>query len=168
MIARKKKICVECGTLQYIFSGGKCQRCSTKGSTLKSKGTIKSKAKPKTEVKMKLDEYFVEKLIQLNKTRRSEESGHTIAYPTRGNICHILDKARHPSVGNHSDNYVFLTWDEHGKFDQYIFNHEFDKLKKEFPNIWPIMLKRLETILPNCTEKTKLFTAFSELVNKQK
>lgn len=166
MIARKKKICVECETLQYIFSKGKCQKCSSKGKTLNSGGIIKSKPKQKSPMKTKLDEYFVEKLIQLNKTRKSEESGNVIPYPTRGNICHILDKARHPSVGNHLDNYVFLTWQEHAKFDQYIFNHEFDKLKKEFPNIWPVILKRLETILPACTEKTKLYTAFYSLLNK--
>ena len=157
------KICKGCGLEKRIWSKGLCQMCASKTyKPLKSKGTIKVKFKPKKN-KDRLDTFFEIKIDQLRRFGKSEESGKLIPLPTRGNICHILDKSRHSSVGDHPDNYVFLTWDEHARFDQLLFAHEFAKIEKEFPNSWGIILKRLESVIPSCVEKTKLLEALETL-----
>lgn len=156
----KKKICEGCNTLQVIFSKGKCQRCASKQYKRPTQ-----KVKTKTN-KKELDTYFEKKINQLMMSRISEESGSPIPFPTRGNICHLLDKSRHKSVADHSDNYVFLTWDEHNRFDKLLFEHRFKDIEKEFPNSWPIILKRLEVVIANCTEKTKLVEALTQEINK--
>lgn len=164
MIARKKKICVDCGTEQFIFSKGKCKLCASKNTSLKGGGFIKVVKKPKSN-KKELDTYFEQKITQLNKTRVSEESGKPIPFPTRGNICHLLDKSSHKSVAHHPENYVFLTWEEHGRFDQLLFAHEFKKLEAEYPNSWKLVLKRLESVIPSCTEKTRIIEALKNLTD---
>lgn len=156
----KKKTCKGCNTLQVIFSKGKCQRCASKEYKKPDQ-----KVKPKSN-KKELDTYFEKKIRQLMMSRISEESGSSIPFPVRGNICHLLDKSRHKSVADHSENYVFLTWDEHSRFDKLLFEHRFKDIQKEFPNSWPIILKRLEVVIPNCTEKTKLVEALIQEINK--
>ena len=95
MIPRKKKICKLCGNIDYIFSKGACKFCAS--INYKSPST---KIKPKKN-KMDLDNFFIQKIEQLLKLGKSEESGKAIPYPTRANISHILDKSRHPSVAYH-------------------------------------------------------------------
>lgn len=150
--------------MQYLFSKGNCQFCATKLAkpSFKKATTLKPNFKPKPKNK-ELTTFFELKILQLYKTRRSEESGLPIPHPTRGNICHLLDKSRHPSVASHSENYVFLTWDEHARFDQLLFAHDFKKIAKEFPNSWPTVLKRLESVIPACTEQTKFLEALENL-----
>ena len=158
MIPRKKKICKECGNNHYLFSNGACKSCATK--IIKTQ-PIKTKAKKN---KMDLDNFFIQKIEQLLKLGKSEESGKAIFSPTRANICHILDKSRHPSVAYHPQNYVFLTVDEHSRFDQLLFAHRFEDLKKEFPNSWGKVLERLSYFINDCLENTKLKTALLKLI----
>ena len=135
MIQQKKKICKNCQTEQYIFSKGRCQRCATiedskplkRGSTIK-KQTEKNKVNRKSQSAIR-DVYFD---YHIRNCRSSEHSGTIIFFPTRANCCHLFDKARHPSVQGNLINCVYLTLDEHTRFDQLLFSHDFDKLEEEF------------------------------------
>ena len=155
---RKKKICSGCKTLQFIFSNGQCQLCAGKNYK-KPKINFKQK-----ENKVDLDNFFIDKITDLKRLGKSEESGKAIPYPTRASICHILDKSRHPSVAYHPENYVFLTIDEHSRFDQLLFAHRFEDLKKEFPNSWGKVLERLPYFINDCLENTKLKAALLKLI----
>ena len=150
--------CIECGRVSKIFSKGRCRYCASR--TYKKPSSSK---KPK-ENKVDIDKYFVQKIEQLMRSKRSEESGDPIPYPTRANICHILDKSRHPSVAYHPQNYVFLTVDEHSRFDQLLFAHRFEDLKKEYPNSWGKVLERLSYFINDCLENTKLKAALLKLI----
>lgn len=158
MITRKKKVCNLCGNFDYIFSKGACKFCASKNYK-----SLSTKIKPKKN-KMDLDNFFIQKIEQLLKLGKSEESGKAIFSPTRANICHILDKSRHPSVAYHPQNYVFLTVDEHSRFDQLLFAHRFEDLKKEFPNSWGKVLERLSYFINDCLENTKLKAALLKLI----
>ena len=158
MIQRKKKICKSCGNEDFIFSKGMCKFCASKNYKVPSPSV-----KPKKN-KMDLDNFFIQKIEQLIKLGKSEESGKRIPYPTRANVCHILDKSRHPSVAYHPQNYVFLTVDEHSRFDQLLFAHRFEELKKEFPNSWGKVLERLPYFINDCLENTKLKAALLKLI----
>lgn len=157
MITYKKKICTECKREEYIFSKGRCKSCSLKGGKKLSK-KIRTK-----ENKVDIDSFFVDKLIQLNKSKRSEESGKPIPYPTRANICHIFNKRNHPSVAYHSENYVFLTVDEHSELDNRCLDvNDLQELEKRFPKSFHTIMERAKIVLQSVTERTK----FTEIINK--
>jgi len=63
MIERKKKECVECGNLRYIFSKGRCEYCSKKVYMSKSRSNAKSKRKKARKKKL-------QKLSNLKKDAR--------------------------------------------------------------------------------------------------
>jgi len=165
MLKAKKKICITCGTEQYIFSKNRCQRCATiedskplkRGSTIK-KQTEKNKMyrKLQSEVRDTYFEYHIENCSS------SEHSGFPIVIPTRANCCHLFDKARHPSVQANLTNYVYLTLDEHTRFDQLLYSHEFDRLEDEFPNAWASAKGRMRLLLPLVREETKFKNKFEE------
>ena len=149
------KECIECGMLCKLFSKGRCRYCAAK--SYKKPSTTK---KPK-ENKMELDNYFIDRLIDLNKTRSSEESGKKIAYPSRMNVCHLYAKTNHPSVADHPQNYVFLTVDEHSKLDgKCLIVNDFEELKTRFPNSFEKIMERMRIIRPDVQEKTKFTEAF--------
>ena len=173
-IKLKKKRCCICGSLQPIFSKNRCKSCSQKQDALKKKKEedlqdkkptpimpSPRKSKPKNK---ELESYFEKHIEILHRFRRSEESGLSIPYPTKVNICHLLDKGRHKSVASHMDNCIYLTWDEHAKFDQLLGQHRFDEVEKQFPNSWELIKARLRIIIPLCTEKTKYKEKLTEIV----
>ena len=165
MIQQKKKICKNCQTEQYIFSKGRCQRCATiedskplkRGTTIK-KQTDKNKAIRKSQSAIR-DRYFD---FHISLCKASDESGVPIPNPTRANICHLFDKARHPSVQANIYNCVYLTLDEHTRFDQLLYQHEFDKLEQEFPNAWEKAKRAMVMVSYAVTERTKFFIKFEE------
>jgi hypothetical protein len=165
MIQQKKKICKNCQTEQYIFSKGRCQRCATiedskplkRGSTIK-KQTEKNKSYRKSQSEIR-DRYFD---FHISLCKASDESGAPIPNPTRANICHLFDKARHPSVQANIYNCVYLTLDEHTRFDQLLYQHEFDKLEQEFPNAWEKAKRAMVMVSYAVTERTKFFIKFEE------
>lgn len=171
MIQQKKKICKNCQTEQYIFSKGRCQRCATiedskplkRGSTIK-KQTEKNKAIRKSQSEIR-NEYFD---YHISICKVSEESGVAIPNPTRANICHIFDKARHPSVQANLYNYVYLTLDEHTRFDQLLYQHDFERLEQEFPNCLFKVLHRVDIVSRACTERTKFFIKLEEWIQSKK
>jgi hypothetical protein len=170
MIQQKKKICKNCQTEQYIFSKGRCQRCATiedskplkRGSTIK-KQTEKNKIyrKSQSEVRDVFFEYHI------RNCRSSEHSGTIIFFPTRANCCHLFDKARHPSVQGNLINCVYLTLDEHTRFDQLLYSNEFDKLEEEFPNAWKSASGRMVLLLPEVKEETKFKNKFEQWIQSK-
>lgn len=168
----KNKICISCGREdQPWFSKKRCQRCAKiedskplkRGSTIK-KQTEKNKSYRKSRYAIRND-YFDH---HINLCKVSEESGVLISNPTKANICHIFDKARHPSVQANLDNYVYLTVDEHTRFDQLLYQHDFERLGQEFPNCLPKVLHRIEIVSGVCTEKTKFFIKLEEWIQSKK
>lgn len=170
MIQKKKKICKNCQTEQYIFSKGRCQRCATiedskplkRGTTIK-KQTEKNKANRKSQSAIR-DVYFD---YHIRNCRSSEHSGTIIFFPTRANCCHLFDKARHPSVQGNLINCVYLTLDEHTRFDQLLYSHEFDKLEEEFPNAWKSASGRMVLLLPEVKEETKFKNKFEQWIQSK-
>ncbi len=159
MIPRKKKICKVCGDNHYLFSNGACKSCATK--IIKTQ-PIKTKAKKN---KMDLDNFFIQKIEQLLKLGKSEESGKAIFSPTRANICHLFNKRNHPSVAYHPDNYVFLTVDEHSELDNKCLDvNDFIELIKRFPVASRLILERMERVRQSVTEKTKFVEAFDNFI----
>ena len=170
MIQQKKKICKNCQTEQYIFSKGRCQRCATiedskplkRGTTIK-KQTEKNKVNRKSQSAIR-DVYFD---YHIRNCRSSEHSGTIIFFPTRANCCHLFDKARHPSVQGNLINCVYLTLDEHTRFDQLLFSHDFDKLEEEFPNAWASAKGRMRLLLPVVKEETKFKNKFEQWIQSK-
>lgn len=157
----KNKKCIECGREDLPhFSNKRCYYCARKSYGRPAKTYVK----PKNE---ELDLYFEKHIEKLKIFGKSEESGLKIYNPTRGNICHLLYKSAHKSVASHMDNFVYLTWDEHNRFDDLLFKHDFEKVKEEFPNCWEKVKERLRVIIPLCTEKTRYLNALEKIVSNE-
>jgi hypothetical protein len=170
MIQQKKKICKNCQTEQYIFSKGRCQRCATiedskplKRDTTIKKQTDKNKTIRKSQSAIR-DVYFD---YHIRNCRSSEHSGTIIFFPTRANCCHLFDKARHPSVQGNLINCIYLTLDEHTRFDQLLYSHEFEKLEEEFPNAWASARGRMRLLLPEVKEETKFKNKFEQWIQSK-
>ena len=172
MITSKPKICKDCGELKLIFSKGLCEYCLKKGVSISvGKKPIKGETLPllsknksikvtrKTERSIakgkerseKREEYFN---YHIKRCQYSEQSHSAIAEPTRANICHLIDKGRHPSLQADLSNYIYLTFSEHQRFDQLLFSLRFEDLALEFNRAWPIACSRIATLLPLCQENT--------------
>jgi hypothetical protein len=154
MIPVKNKKCISCGREdQPWFSKKRCKQCASKDYKI-------PKISPKKRIEKKeqsdiRDVYFT---YHISKCRKSEESGVPIYEPNRTNICHILPKRTYKSVQGHFDNYIYLTLDEHTRFDKLLDEMEFDKLKKEFPSAIIILYLRFKKLIPFVTETDgKLF-----------
>ena len=154
----KKKICIECGKETYIFSKGRCRYCTQKTYKKPSQITEKTKALKKEQSNVR-DVYFNTLIPLCNK---SEESGTLIYYPTRVNICHIFPKRTYKSVQANLDNHIFLTLDEHTRYDYLLDTFNFRALEKEFPKAWKITLQRVAKLLPFVEENKKLKIKFEE------
>lgn len=102
----------------------------------------------------------------INLCHFSEESGIRI-YPTRANICHLFDKARHPSLQGNLQNYVYLTLDEHTLFDKLLYTHDFKQLEIKFVKSWKIACERIKDLLPLCLEQTKFYFKIKEYLNSK-
>lgn len=152
--------CKKCGTEVPIRSKGLCPMCRENQRRENGEETAMSKKshipritektkKKNKERKAIRDVYFDYHIAQCKK---SEESNKPIYNPTRANICHILPKGQYPSLQANLDNFVYLTFEEHERFDLLLFSHSFKTLEKEFTNSLPIILKRLKKIIPLCME----------------
>lgn len=179
-MAKKLYPCKQCGKEVSIRSKGLCKTCRYKQrqeeGTLPIHNTTIRKKSPKS-FQNKVNErgclqgFYLIQLSRLSRFPRSEESNKIIHAPSVSNICHILPKRKtggFPSVQCNIDNVVFLTLQEHSRFDQLLDQLEFDKLEEEFPHIWEKVCKRAEKLLSLCTERNNLYLAFTEyLENRQ-
>lgn len=161
---RTKKVCSSCHTEQYLFSKGRCQRCATIEDTkpierkqIVSKPyrilfqTEKNKLYRKSQSAIR--DVFFEHHMKLCKC--SEEDGTSIFYPSRGNICHLFYKRTYKSVQGNLNNFVYLTLEQHERFDKLLDCNNFEVLEKEF-KCWPLVVSRMKALLPEVTENGKL------------
>lgn len=160
----KSKTCKNCD--RPAFSKGLCQIHMPKNKIQSIQKPIKQSrtktAQKKKETSEIRSEYFE---YHLPRCTHSQESFKPINNPTRSNICHIIPKARHESVQAHLDNCIYLTEDEHSRFDHLLFNLEFDKLEKEFKNSWNNTCLLSKNLLNLCQENTVLTRAFKKYLN---
>lgn len=172
----KKKICKVCETEQYLFSRGRCKSCTAREDfkPLKRTEIIKKpyvipkqtqRNKDKRKVSSEIRNVYFEHHISL--CRVSEESGTYIPEPWRGNICHLFDKGRHPSLQGNLDNCIYLTLDEHTEFDRLLYSHEFEALELKFSQSWEKTCEKFKALLPLCLEKTKFYFKVEEYLNSK-
>lgn len=172
MIKVKKQICVDCGEHEFIFSKGRCKGCASKSyGGLTSFKRNMSKFNPKSREKRKeeracLKEFFEYHITQLRGSRVSIEDGERIPVPTSLNIAHIFPKSRYKSVQCLQENAIYLTVDQHSRFDRLLGELDFDQLEKEFPNSWGITCNKVKNILPLLEEQGKLRNKFENYVYK--
>jgi hypothetical protein len=161
MIQRKKKICKICNQEEYLFSKGRCKMCASKDYTI-PKISVKQKKEKKIQTDIR-DIYFS---YHIEKCKKSEESGKPIYEPNRSNICHILPKRIYKSVQGHFDNYIYLTLEEHSRFDKLLDEMDFDTLKKEFPSAIILLYLRFKKLIPFVKEtEGKLFNNLRTYLN---
>ena len=142
----KSKKCKECD--RPAFSKGLCQVHQPKKSIKQNRKITKEKSTVKQD---KRNTYFK---YHLEKCTRSEESFKQISEPTRANICHLIDKGRHPSLQDNLDNCIYLTVSEHERYDSLLFSLRFADLEKEFKNSWDKSCEKYKKLLSLCLEST--------------
>lgn len=163
MLKAKNKKCIECGREDMPwFSKKRCKFCASK-SYAKPKSITSKHSSAKKQQSEKRNVYF-ETLIPLCK--RSEESSTPIYEASRMNVCHLFPKRIYKSVQDNLLNHVFLTADEHTKFDRLLDTMNFEELEKEFPNCWSsVVVPRMKSLIPFITEQKNLKIKFEQYVH---
>lgn len=156
----KNKTCRECS--RPVFSKGLCQMHQPKKEIKNSRETTQEKTAIKKEKRNTYFEYHINRCV------RSDESLKQISNPTRANICHIFDKSRHPSLEDNLENCVYLTITEHQDFDRLLYNHEFERLEKEFKNAFKKACIIANKLLPLCRETTVFTRELEKYLNGRK
>lgn len=161
--------CEKCGRLVPIRSKGLCPSCRSKELPPKEKKniTVKKKAnRGKKNVNPELSGFFCSMLEVLSESRMSY-TGRPIYYPSVCNVCHILPKRWYKSIATDKDNIVFLTEDEHTRFDRFLDCLEFDKLENTFPIVWNRALSQIKLMLDEgrIQEKGRLLNSIIERYN---
>jgi len=156
MIKPKKKICLGCDVEKYIWSKGKCQGCSNRHTPPLQKSKLSKSHKPRDKKK---SEFFKQQIEFYQDKAYSAETGRGLGTITAVNIAHILAKGIFKSLAIEPQNIILLSWEEHTRFDELLFAHEFSKLETEMKNTWSKVCKRLEYLLPLSTETGNLKTA---------
>ena len=144
------------------FSKGLCKFHQPKKSIKQSRERTKEKKQLQSVKRSLYFEYHLERCI------RSEESFKQISNPTRANICHILPKSLHPSLEDNLKNCIYLTFEEHERFDKLLFSLEFEKLEKEFKNSWQKICIITEELLSLSNESSNLSREFKKYLNGRK
>lgn len=173
MIKKKKKVCKTCGEECYIWSKGNCRSCDASSkttSTLQSKNKLKSSNKrirkfnPKSREKRSKERSCLEVYFEyhIERCNSSDETGKAIYNANRSSICHLLPKRTYKSVMCNIDNCVYLTLEEHTRFDYLLDTFKFDVLEKEFKNSWKIACERYKKLIPLTEESGKLIYKLKE------
>lgn len=128
----KKKLykCEKCGREVPVRSKGLCPSCRAK-----EKGMGKRKPISASNKNPGISRFFISMIERLSETGMSY-TGKPIHYPSACNVCHILPKRKYTSVAMDEDNIIFLTEDEHRRFDFLLDSLEFEKLEKEYGTVW--------------------------------
>ena len=138
--------CEKCGRMVPIRSKGLCPSCRSKEKPIK-KSYIKNRpVGGKKESNPGLSGFFSYMLGKLELMKTSL-TGKPIHCPTVCNVCHILPKRYYKSVAMNEDNILFLTDEEHTRFDYLLDCMEFEKLETEFRFVWKVALKRIYKML---------------------
>ena len=139
-----------------------CPACKGSGLTSNRRGLrpITSKALAKNKSRSARRKPYFD--YHMDKCTHSEESGVAIPNPGRVNICHLWPKGRFPSLEADLDNFVYLTWEEHNRFDAFLFSHDFGRVETEFPNSYREVFTRFAKLFPKCKERTKFYRAMED------
>lgn len=111
-----------------------------------------------------MTEFFIE---MSKEAHASVETGTPLYMVNRTNLCHILPKRKYKSVALDRRNIIFLTTDEHTRFDYLLDCNDFQGLEKEFPNAWKVACERFIEMLPDVEETGKLRTLWEEYCEKR-
>lgn len=167
---QKKKVCKSCGKEVVLFSKGRCKSCAIKEDfkpLSRKLITQKKYSIPKQTEKNRLyrksqsairDTYFS---YHIPLCKYSEEDGTPIYEATRANICHLFYKRTYKSVQANLNNFVYLTLEQHTRFDQLLDKNDFKALEKEF-SCWGIVVQRMKNLLPEVLEMGKMRLLFEE------
>lgn len=147
-----------------IRSKGLCPACRAKELPPKERAAIRVKTKPKGK---SLAVFFGAHVARLSVMRRSI-TGMYIPCPGVSNICHLYPKRRYKSVAENNDNIVYLTTDEHTRFDYLLDTMDFDQLLKEFGNTWLFIAKKMRDLAPEVEEDGKLKTRLLSWIEENK
>lgn len=143
MIKSYRYKCRECGREVSILSKGLCPYCRSKELPKKERKPIRSRVKSKREDD-NYSSFFAKHIEILSEKRMSMFSGKSIYMPSTCNICHILPKRRYKSVAKEDLNILYLTHDEHTRFDYLLDTLDFENLRKEFGDIYRLAVMRVE------------------------
>jgi len=170
----KCKYAEGCETEQAILSKGLCN--FHRMQERKAEGTLpvyQNKIKPftckskerRTSERSELPTFFQDQIEILSKNPISQQSGKAISTPSSLNICHILPKRKgggFPSVQSNPENVLFLTWDEHTRFDTLLDRRDYSVLEQEFDVVWPIAIKKVRKLIDVVTERNKVYFSLEE------
>lgn len=131
----------------------------SKKKQIKSTTRTANKKQVKSELRNTYFDYHIDRCTH------SEFSKKPISDPNRSNICHLIDKGRHPSLQDNLDNYIYLTFSEHERFDYLLFSHKFEEINKEFKNISDLIWIRFEKLLHLCQENTNFTRALKKYLD---
>ena len=138
---------------------------SSKGLSPKSRGlkfsTTKNKIKRKEDREC-LQEYFK---YHVERCVISDESKNIISGPGVANIAHLLPKQIYKSVMCEKINAIYLSLNEHGRFDYLLGCLDFKQIEEEFKNSWPIACERYLELLPLVKEEGELSLAIKNYLN---
>ena len=137
-----------------VRSKGLCQVCRAKELPPKGRTAIRAKAKPRGR---SLAVFFGAHVAKLSMIRRSA-TGAYIPCPGVSNICHLYPKRKYKSVAEDNDNIIYLTADEHIRFDYLLDTMDFSRLLDEFGNVWLFIAKKMRDLAPKVEENGKLKT----------
>lgn len=156
--------CERCGRMVAIRSKGLCPACRARELPPKGRTAIRVKAKPKGK---SLAVFFGAHVARLSMTRRSA-TGAYIPCPGVSNICHLYPKRKYKSVAEDNDNIIYLTVDEHTKFDYLLDTMDFSRLLDEFGNVWLLAARRMRDLAPRVEEDGKLKTRLLSWIEENK
>lgn len=169
----------DCNTEQAILNKGLCNY--HRGMQRQADGTLPKYTKKIKQISTKrklarkeergcLKGFFDYHIRMLEKNPYSEESGDRIYEPSVMQICHLLPKRKQggfPSVQCNIDNVVYLTLQEHTRFDKLLDEKRYTELEKEFPKSWKKACFRMEKVLSLCTERNKTYFALTEYLENR-
>lgn len=170
MLKRKLKKCKSCGLDKVIWKEGKCVDCCKPSFTqMKSNPfpvkSMKSQLKKTRKSNKGNKKFFEEVHEQFQDSPVSFESGKNLGELGTVNMAHLYPKEIYKSLAHDLNNIILLTWEEHTRFDDLLFSHQFDKLEVEFKN-WSKIKNRMRDLLVKCKEEGKLKQAFINYISE--
>lgn len=135
-------------------SKGLCPACRSRELPQKERKPLAAKRKPKDD---SLAVFFGAHVARLSAVRRSL-TGAYIEIPGVCNVCHLYPKRRYKSVAKDDRNVIYLTMEEHTRFDNLLDSMDFNGLLREFGNTWLWIANRMVEIAPDIKEEGKLKT----------
>ena len=170
MLKRKLKECKSCGLDKVIWKEGKCADCCKPSfKPLKNNPfpikAMKSQLKKTRKSNKGNKKFFEEVHAQFQDSPVSFESGKNLGELGTVNMAHLYPKEIYKSLSHDLENIILLTWEEHTRFDDLLFSHQFDKLELEFKS-WGKIRDKMTILLTKCKEEGKLKQAFIKYIGK--